>query len=246
MAETQERDAASVPRRVLYGRTLGRPLRPGRRKALETGLRERALAGVSPDENPGRDLLAAAFLTGTATDCWLEIGFGTGEHLLATARTHPDIALIGAEPYVSGVAAFLSRLVPGEVPHLRIHPGDARDLLEVIPDAMIGRVFLLYPDPWPKRRHAKRRFLHPDNLDALARVMRPGAELRFATDVAAYTRHALRGVLGHPEFVWISERPTDWREAWPGWPGTRYEQKALAEGRRPVYLTFVRSGETGS
>lgn len=237
--------AGGTPRRNLYGRA-GRPLRKARRTAFRERLGARSVAGVCWDENPGRTKLPAEVFGGHGTECWLEIGFGAGDHLLATARAHPEVVLLGAEPYRAGVAALLAELEPGALPGVRIHAGDVRDLLDVIPDQRLDRVFLLYPDPWPKRRHAKRRFVHPGNLGALARVMRPGAELRIATDAAGYVRHTLLVLRQHPGFSWTAQRPRDWREAWPGWPGTRYERKALAAGRRCVYLTFVRLREPGS
>lgn len=237
--------AGGPPRRNLHGRS-GRPLRKGRRTALRERLGARSVAGVERDGNPARTQLAAEVLGGSGTECWLEIGFGAGDHLLATARAHPEVVLLGAEPFRAGVAALLAQLEPGTLPGLRIHAGDARDLLDVIPDRRLGRVFLLYPDPWPKRRHAKRRFVCPDNLAALARVMRPGAELRVATDVAGHLRHVLLALHRHPDFAWTARRAQDWRAAWPDWPGTRYERKALAAGRRCFYLTFVRCRESAS
>ena len=217
-------------------------MRPGRRAALETLLPMCAIGGVSHVENPERALLPRAALAEDGMDCWLEIGFGSGDHLLATARSRPDVVMLGAEPYREGVAALLRALGPDGPQNLRIHAGDGRDLLDVLPAGTIGRAFLLYPDPWPKRRHARRRFVCRENLDSLARTMRPGAELRMATDIAGYVRHSLAVLLGHPAFAWTARGPQDWREPWPEWNGTRYERKARAEGRRPVYLTFRREG----
>ncbi len=185
---------------------------------------------------------------GYVDDVWLEIGFGAGEHLLEQARTNPRIGLIGAEPYEAGVAKLLSKLslspIGGEgrgegVNNLRIHEGDARDIIEALPEASLGRVFILFPDPWPKTRHHKRRFIQTEMLDALARAMKPGAELRFASDDAGYVEWTLERAMAHPAFAWTVTGPTDWKTRPAGWPQTRYEAKALHGP--PVYLRFMRS-----
>ena len=239
----QER-ASAGPRRNLYGRARHRRLSPSRRSALAElgpGLR---IPGVSREENPARTPLPAGLLTRGRTRCWLEIGFGTGEHLLALARRHPEIAMLGAEPYLAGVSRLLARARPAPPDNLLLHAGDGRDLLDVLPAGLLDRVFLLYPDPWPKRRHARRRFLTPETLDALARALLPGRELRLASDIPALLRHCLLAARRHPAFAWPVDCAADWRQPWPDWPGTRYEVKALAAGRRPVYLTLIRQGET--
>jgi tRNA (guanine-N7-)-methyltransferase len=174
-------------------------------------------------------------------DVWLEIGFGGGEHLIQAATRHPDIGFIGCEPFVNGLAKALARIDELRLDNIRIHDGDAADVLDRLAPASLGRVYLLYPDPWPKRRHWKRRFVSASNLARLARVMRPGAELRFATDWADYAAWTLVHVRRHPAFRWDAERADDWRRPWDSWQGTRYEAKAVAEGRRPVYLTFRRT-----
>ncbi len=152
------------------------------------------------------------------------------------AAAHPEVGLIGCEPFVNGVAMALVRIAEAGVENVRLHPGDARDLIEVLPDRVLDRVFLLYPDPWPKARHHRRRFASPENLAALHRVMAPGAELRLATDIADYARHALEAVQATAGFEIVAVGGTPW----PGWPGTRYEAKALAVARRPQYLIFRR------
>jgi tRNA (guanine-N7-)-methyltransferase len=171
-------------------------------------------------------------------DVWFEIGFGAGEHLIEQARTNPRIGLIGAEPYEAGVAKLLSKLAADPPANLRIHEGDARDIIEALPEASLGRVFILFPDPWPKTRHHKRRFIQMEMLDALARVMKPGAELRFASDDAGYTDWTLERVRAHPDFQWTAARAADWQTRPAGWPQTRYEAKALHGP--PVYLRFLR------
>ena len=160
--------------------------------------------------------------------------------MIAEAAANPDVGIIGCEHYIDGVAKCLAQIQRDGARNVRIHAHDARDLLDVTPDATFARVYLLYPDPWPKTRHQKRRFMSAENLDALARVMKPGADLRLATDIADYARHALEAVHRHPGFDWTAEGPSDWRAPWPGWPGTRYEAKALREGRSPHYLIFRR------
>jgi len=171
----------------------------------------------------------------------LEIGFGGGEHLAAQARAHPDVGFIGCEPFVSGVAKLLAVIERERLDNIRIWDRDATELIPGLPPASIDHAYLLYPDPWPKRRQRKRRFLSDETLDRLARVLRPGAELRFATDIDDYAGWALARVLRSHHFTWRAERPDNWRKPWPDWPGTRYEAKAFREGRTPSYLTFRRS-----
>jgi tRNA (guanine-N7-)-methyltransferase len=171
-------------------------------------------------------------------DVWLEIGFGAGEHLLWQAQHHPRVGLIGAEPYEGGVAKLLSKLDGTE--NIRIHEGDAREILDALPDAGIGRAFILFPDPWPKTRHHKRRFVQMDTLDRLARVLKPGAELRFATDDAGYLAWALERVSAHAAFEWMAQRVSDWTTRPADWPQTRYEAKALHGP--PAFLRMRRLG----
>ena len=228
-------------RRNLYGRSRHRRLSPSRRSALEDLGPWILISGVGMAENPVRNPLSPEALAGGRQERWLEIGFGTGEHLLALARAHPEIAMIGAEPYLAGVSRLLAGARHSLPANLRVHAGDGRDLLDVIPDSFLGRVYLLYPDPWPKRRHARRRFVSGENLDALARAIRPGGELRMATDIPLLARHCLIEARRHPAFEWTADVATDWRRPWPGWSGTRYEEKALAAARRPIYLTLART-----
>jgi tRNA (guanine-N7-)-methyltransferase len=155
------------------------------------------------------------------------------------AMRHPEVGIIGAEPFVNGVATALGKIRKAGVSNLRIHAGDVRDLLDVLPAGSIARAFVLYPDPWPKKKHHRRRFVTPEHLAPLARAMAPGAELRIATDIPDYVRQTLEEVPRHG-FDWLAERPADWREPWDDWLPTRYERKALREGRRPHYLTFRR------
>lgn len=229
--ETEEAGAAR-PHRKLYGRRHGKRLRPNQQRLIEE-----LLPRLRVPMEEGAPVEAMG-LFGDPRPLWLEIGFGGGEHLLAQALAHPDVGLIGCEPFVNGVAMALGRIdAAGRPANLRLHPGDARDLLERLPEGGLARVFLLYPDPWPKARHARRRFMSPENLAALRRAMAPGAELRLATDIPPYVEHARTAAAEAPGFREVAR---DIHAPWPDWPGTRYEAKAVAAGRRPHYLSFLR------
>jgi tRNA (guanine-N7-)-methyltransferase len=193
---------------------------------------------VSWEENPDRNPLDLKALFGER-DVWLEIGFGGGEHMLHQAQNNPGIGLIGCEPYINGVAMLLGKIRRAEARNIAIYPGDVRDMFDVLPEISISRAFLLYPDPWPKKRHHRRRFVTPDHLAPLARVLKPGAIFRVATDIPDYVRQTLE-MVPDQGFEWLCEGPDDWREPWSDWISTRYEQKALREGRTPHYLTFRR------
>jgi tRNA (guanine-N7-)-methyltransferase len=227
-------------RRTFYGRIRGKALRPNQRRLLEELLPRLAVPGVARAGMPGRTPVDTATLFGPERPVWLEIGFGGGEHLVHQALSHPEIGLIGCEPFINGVAMALARIEAAGPGNLLLHAGDARDLLDLLPPASLARVFLLYPDPWPKTRHRARRFMNFENLAALARVMVEGAELRFATDIPDYVDHALAALAASRAFAVQGERE-DWTRPWPGWPGTRYEAKALREGRVPQYLTILRT-----
>ncbi|MBS0275203.1 MAG: tRNA (guanosine(46)-N7)-methyltransferase TrmB [Proteobacteria bacterium] len=171
-------------------------------------------------------------------DVWLEIGFGAGEHLHWQAVNHPRVGLIGAEPFVNGVAKLLSKIEEEPTPNIRIYMDDARDIISALPDASVGRVFVLFPDPWPKVRHHKRRFLQTEMLDQLARVMKPGAELRFASDDAPLLEFTLEILMAHPAFRWTAQCAADWHIRPLDWPQTRYEAKQLHG--IPAFLRFCR------
>jgi len=173
-------------------------------------------------------------------ELWLEIGFGAGEHLAAQAAAHPDIGFIGAEVFENGVVKLLAAVREGGLENVRVLVDDARLLLAALPDRSLGRVFILFPDPWPKLRHHKRRMVSPATLDQLARLMRDGAELRLATDDVGYLRWMLELAPVHPAFEWTARGPADWRRRPPDWPGTRYERKAILAGRQPCFLSLVR------
>ncbi|MFD3191208.1 tRNA (guanine(46)-N(7))-methyltransferase TrmB [Sedimentitalea sp. HM32M-2] len=226
------------PHRNFYGRLKGKSLKRSQKEYLDQDLAALSPGAVGWDENPQRVPLDLAALFDDRP-VWLEIGFGGGEHLVHQAASNPDIGIIGAEPYINGVAMLLGKIRRAGVSNLAVHPGDARDLMDVLPDGVIQRAFLLYPDPWPKKRHHRRRFVTPEHLGPLHRVMAPGAVLRVATDIPDYVRQTLEQV-PRAGFRWLAERPADWRTPWDDWLSTRYEQKALREGRVPHYLTFRR------
>ncbi len=226
--------------RNFYGRRKGKALRPSQQEYLRDDLAAVTLSDVDWESNPARDPLDLGAVFPRAEQLWLEIGFGGGEHVVHQAASNPQIGLIGCEPYINGVAMLLGKMRDANVSNLRLHPGDARDLFDVLRPASLSKVFLLYPDPWPKKKHHRRRFVSAEFLDPLAAVMAPGAELRVATDIEDYVRQALLEV-PKAGFDWAAEGPNDWRAPWDDWLSTRYEQKALREGRVPHYLTFYKS-----
>ena len=229
---------SGAPWRNFYGRRHGKTLRDSQRAYLDEDLAHLSPGPVGWEENPGRIPLDLPARFGDRP-VWLEIGFGGGEHMVHQAVQNPDVAIIGAEPFINGVAMLLGKLRAARAHNVAIHPGDVRDLMDVLPDASVSKAFLLYPDPWPKTRHHRRRFVTPEHLEPLARVLAPGAEFRVATDIADYVRQTLEEV-PRRGFAWEAEGPADWREPWDDWAPTRYEQKALREGRVPHYLTFRR------
>jgi tRNA (guanine-N7-)-methyltransferase len=215
----------------LYGRRKGPKLSAHKEELHQTLLPRLALKLV-----PGAE--PRSYFSSPVDDVWLEVGFGAGEHLLALARAYPNSGLIGAEPYEAGVAKLLSKLAQDTPSNLLIHEGDARDILAALPAASLGKVFILFPDPWPKTRHHKRRFVQMDMLDVLARVLKAGGELRVASDDAGYIDWTLERILNHPAFLWTAQSPSDWRQRPPDWPETRYEAKALHGP--PAYLRVMR------
>ena len=222
--------------RNFYGRRHGKTLRPLQREYLAEDLGALVPAGIAIEGNPARQVLDPVAIFGDARPVWLEVGFGGGEHLVHMARLYPGVGIIGCEPFVNGVAMLLGKIRAAGVANLAIYPGDVRDLFDVLPDGSVARAFLNYPDPWPKRRHHGRRFVNPGYLGALFRVMHPGAEFRVATDIADYVRQTLLEV---PRAGFVrADQPVG--QPWGDWPSTRYEQKALREGRVPHYLTFLR------
>ena len=216
-----------------YGRRKGHALSPRKDRLLQELLPRLKV----PLDRPAPCPLLSLFDPGVS-EVWLEIGFGSGEHLLWQAEHRPGIGLIGCEPFINGVASLLGLIEERGIDTIRVHNGDARDVLAWLPDASIGRLFLLFPDPWPKTRHLKRRLVSPDTVAEMARVIAPGGELRFASDSGDYAGQALCTLLASGAFVWTAERASDWRVRPPDWPETRYERKALSEGRQSAYLSL--------
>jgi tRNA (guanine-N7-)-methyltransferase len=227
-------DEARKPR-AFFGRRKGHPLRPRQAALFETLLPRLALDLTAP----AREL--RALFADPVDEVRLEIGFGGGEYLVSEARAHPNTGFIGVEPFVNGMAKALAAIAAGHVANIRLHHGDALEVLAWLPAASLARVDLIYPDPWPKRRHWKRRFVQDDSVAALVHILRPNGEFRFATDVADYAAWTLRHLMQSPHFAWTAERADDWRRAWPGFPGTRYEAKAKRANRMPCYLIFRRT-----
>ncbi|MDA8586956.1 tRNA (guanine(46)-N(7))-methyltransferase TrmB [Rhodobacteraceae bacterium] len=230
-----ESSPSGAPWRNFYGRIHGKGLRESQKRYM-ADLEGIGLTGVGWDENPQRYPLDLGAIFGDRP-VWLEVGFGGGEHLMHQAVQNGHVGLIGAEPYINGIAMLLGKIRGASAENIRVHPGDARDLMDVLPEGSIQKAFLLYPDPWPKKRHHRRRFVTPEHLEPLFEVLAPGAEFRIATDILDYVRQAMEEV---PKvgFEWLAEGPEDWRKPWSDWISTRYEQKALREDRVPTYLTF--------
>ena len=223
-------------RRTLYGRRRGKKLRVGQQSLLDTLLPR--LAVSLPSEGLTIDLARAFGGQLPSGGVWLEVGFGSGEHLVWQAEQHANVGLIGCEPYLNGVAKCLAHIERAGVTNIRLFSDDARLLMAALPAHSLARVFILFPDPWPKARHHKRRFVQRRTLDRLAELMLPGAELRLATDDPSYLPWMIEHACTHPAFDWLAERPADWRRRTADWPATRYEQKGIAG--RPTFLRLRR------
>ena len=228
-----ERSGNAQSQRAFFGRRKGHPLRPRQAALFETLLPKIALDLARPPPADLRSLFAAS-----PADVNLEIGFGGAEHLIAQATANPRNGFIGSDGFVNAIAKALATIDAGELANVRLHFGDASALVEWLPAASIARIDLLYPDPWPKRRHWKRRFIQDDSLVRLARILRPGGVLRFATDIADYAAWTLARMQRSKDFTWTAEHADDWQKAWPDFSGTRYEAKAKREGRVPAYFVF--------
>jgi len=218
---------------AFFGRRKGKKLRLGQADLFET-LMPRLRIDLAGDLTP------ASLFAKPVDEVWLEIGFGGGEHLLQRAEENPNIGFIGCEPFVNGMAKMLAVIDREARDNIRLYDSDALDLLKKLPDASFNRVYLLYPDPWPKRRQNKRRFVSEETLALIARVLKPGGEFRFASDIDHYVGWTLERARRSPHLRWLAEQPNDWRLPWDGWQSTRYELKAQREGRKSAYLTFER------
>lgn len=215
-----------------FGRRKGRALNPTQQRIVDERLPAYA---VDPDALPS---VPVDLFDVDVKDLWLEVGFGSGEHLVSQAERHPDVGFLGCEPFINGVAKMVRDADAAGLRNVKVFADDARMLLDALPDACLGRAYILFPDPWPKKRHRPRRFVGPENLPRLARLLRPGAELRCATDHPDYLDWMLFHVGRHDAFEWLADGPADWRNRWEDHIPTRYETKALAG--RPSYLRFRR------
>ena len=213
-----------------YGRIKSRPIKP-----RQAGLLETLLPQVTIPDGP----IDPAALKPDARDVWLEIGFGGGEHMATQAERHPDVLILGAEPFLNGVASAVRHIDERGLTNVRLRMGDARQLLMDLPDACLTRVFILFPDPWPKARHHKRRLIQAETIAELARVLKPAGRLRFATDWADYAAWTLERLTSAPAFAWAAERPADWRTPPADHATTRYETKQLGDCA-PIFLEFER------
>jgi tRNA (guanine-N7-)-methyltransferase len=222
-----------------YGRRKGKPLKAGREALLETLLPKLRVEAPTGALDP-RTLFPSLSSQAGPAQVWLEIGFGSGEHLAAQAAAEPTIGFIGAEVFLNGVASLLRYVDENNLANVRVYDNDVRALLPHLPTASLSRISLLFPDPWPKTRHAKRRFIGPAMLAEVSRLLADGGEFRVATDHPVYARWTLRHVPDHADFTWSVTGPDDWRVRPADSAPTRYEQKAVAAGRQPMYLRFLR------
>jgi len=230
MTPDDQSRAQDRPAMRTYGRVQSRSLKPRQAALMQTLLPKLALPGGPLDPHA---------LMPEAAQVWLEAGFGAGEHLAAQAARHPHTLFLGAEPFVNGIAACLAHLDDAKLANVRLQHGDVRDVAERLPDASVDRIYVLFPDPWPKTRHKKRRLIQPEFIAEAARIMKPGAVLRFATDWADYADWTLERFLAAPVFRWTAERADDWRAPWPDHVTTRYEAKRLGDCD-PIWLEFER------
>lgn len=218
-----------------YGRRKGHRLSP-----RKTRLMDELLPRLKLDLSTSAPAPLTSLFAPCVTRVWLEIGFGAGEHLAWQAAANPHTGIIGCDPFINGVAALLGEIEERNLKNIRIWNSDAREVLDWLGAGSLDRVFVLYPDPWPKTRHHKRRLISTATLSTLARLMKPGAELRIASDIGDYVRASLEALFASDAFEWQAKRPGDWRVRPADWPPTRYEKKALREGRKGHYLIFRR------
>jgi tRNA (guanine-N7-)-methyltransferase len=232
-----DNDASLQAQRAFFGRRKGHKLR-----AHQADLIAHLLPGLSLDiSTPQPGSLTELF--GAPVDAVrLEIGFGGGEHLIAEAQAFPNTGFIGCEPYVNGMAKILAQIEAHNIGNIRLFAGGAAELLAWLPPRSLSRIDLIHPDPWPKRRHWKRRFVQDANVRAMARALKPSGEFRFVSDIDDYCAWTLAHLMRSPDFRWMAERADDWRKPWDGYTMTRYGRKAEREGRVASYLRFQRIG----
>jgi tRNA (guanine-N7-)-methyltransferase len=228
-------DDREESQRAFFGRRKGHPLRPRQAALFDTLLPKIAIELGKPAPSDLRTLFNGV------EQVRLEIGFGGAEHLIAQAKANPRTGFIGSDGFVNAIGKALVAIEDDALANVHLHFGDASELIDWLPQASLARIDLLYPDPWPKRRHWKRRFIQDDSLTRLARILQPGGELRFATDIADYAAYALARVLRSQDFMWTAQCAEDWRKPWDGFSRTRYEAKAIREGRVPAYFIFRRA-----
>ncbi len=234
-AASQRHGDRKEPTRAFFGRRKGHTLKPRQAALFDTLLPKLTLDLGNPAPRDLRKLFA------TEVDgVQLEIGFGGAEHLIAEAKAHPRMGFLGTDAFANSIAKALVAVNDCALTNIRLYFGDASELVDWLPGEGLSRIDLLYPDPWPKRRHWKRRFIQDENLTRLARILEHGGELRFATDIGDYSAYALARILRSNDFKWTAERADDWRKPWAGFYGTRYEAKAKREGREPAYFIFER------
>jgi tRNA (guanine-N7-)-methyltransferase len=234
-ASQQHGDGRKEPTRAFFGRRKGHALKPRQAALFDTLLPKLALDLGNPAPSDLRKLFA-----NEVDSVRLEIGFGGAEHLISEAKVHPRIGFLGTDAFVNSIAKALVAISDSALANIRLYFGDASELVDWLPDEGLSRIDLLYPDPWPKRRHWKRRFVQDESLTRLARILKHGGELRFTTDIGDYSAYALARILRSKDFKWTAECADDWRKPWAGFYGTRYEAKAKREGRKPAYFIFER------
>ena len=239
--ETHASDATIEGQRAFFGRRKGHKLRAHQADLVAHLLPRLAIDITGP---PCTDL--ARLFDEPVENVRLEIGFGGGEHLIAEARAFPDTGFIGCEPYVNGMAKILTLIEAGEINNIRLFAGDAAELLAWVPAKSLARIDLIHPDPWPKRRHWKRRFVQDSTIAAMARVLARAGEFRFVSDISDYCAWTLAHFMRTSDFFWMAERAMDWREPWANYTMTRYGRKAEREGRNAAYLIFKKTDENGS
>jgi tRNA (guanine-N7-)-methyltransferase len=225
-------DESPSSQRAFFGRRKGHALKPRQAALFDTLLPKIGIAIARPAP---ADLRA---LFDDVDEVRLEIGFGGAEHLVAQAQANPRVGYIGTDGFLNAIAKALVAIDERKLGNVRLYHGDASALIDWLPALSLTRIDLLYPDPWPKRRHWKRRFVQDDSLKRLARLLKSGGEFRFATDIPSYAEHVLMRILRSDDFTWTAQRADDWRMPWAGFVRTRYEAKAIREGRTPAYFIF--------